>query len=92
MTIRVKLFARARDLAGTSELSVSLPAGATVGDLRRAVAVACPALSELLTRSAVAVNNDFADDATLLTGHAEAAVLPPVSGGSAEPLALRQGS
>ena len=35
MTIRVRLFARAKDLAGSDAVAVSLSPGATVGDLRR---------------------------------------------------------
>ena len=81
MTIRVRLFARARDLAGAGELSLALPAGATVADLRRAITAACPALTGLLARSAIAVDDDFAEDARVLGEDAEAALLPPVSGG-----------
>jgi molybdopterin converting factor subunit 1 len=81
MTIPVHLFARARDLAGTALVSVDLPTGATVADLRRALATAHPALSALLPRCAIAVNNDFADDCSILSSTCEVALLPPVSGG-----------
>jgi molybdopterin converting factor subunit 1 len=81
MRCRVKLFARARDLAGADEVSVSLPDGATVADLRRALASAYPALAGLLARSALAVANEFADDGQLVPPGAEVALLPPVSGG-----------
>jgi len=81
MRCRVKLFARARDLAGTDEVCVALPDGATVADLRRALASAYPALVGLLARSALAVDNEFANDAHQVRAGAEVAVLPPVSGG-----------
>jgi molybdopterin converting factor subunit 1 len=81
MTITVHLFARARDLAGSERLVVELPARATVGDLRRRLAEAHPALQGLLNRSAVAVNNEFAEDGQALPDGAEVALLPPVSGG-----------
>ncbi len=84
MILHVRLFARARDLAGTDILRVELPDGATVGDLRRQLAVVCPALAGLLERSALAVDNEFADDTQVVSANAEIAVLPPVSGG--EPL------
>ena len=77
----VKLFARARDLAGAAEVTVALPDGATVADLRRALAGARPALAELLARSALAVDSEFADDAVAVRPGAEVALLPPVSGG-----------
>jgi len=82
MRCRVKLFARARDLSGTDEVSVELPPGATVADLRRALASAYPALAALLERSAIAVNNEFAEENTGVPAGAEVALLPPVSGGS----------
>ena len=78
MTLTVLLFAAARDLAGTAAITVNLPPGATVADLRAALA---PALGGLLARSAVAVNHDFADDARALAPGDEVAVIPPVSGG-----------
>jgi molybdopterin synthase sulfur carrier subunit len=81
MTWSVRLFARARDLAGAAAVTVDLPAGATVGDLRRRLAAAHPALAGLLERSALAVNDEFADDALTLPARAELALLPPVSGG-----------
>jgi molybdopterin converting factor subunit 1 len=81
MTLTVQLFARARDLAGAATLAVELATGATVGDLRRALGVAAPALTPLLPRCAVAVNGDFAADERALSATDEVAVLPPVSGG-----------
>jgi molybdopterin converting factor subunit 1 len=79
--VTVRLFARARDLAGAGALTVELPAGATVGALRRALGECCPALFSLLSRSAMAVNGEFARDADALPPGAEIALLPPVSGG-----------
>jgi molybdopterin converting factor small subunit len=40
-----------------------------------------PRLGPLLERSAFAVDNEFADDSSLLSPRAEIALLPPVSGG-----------
>jgi molybdopterin converting factor subunit 1 len=77
----VRLFARARDLAGADAVTVDLPEGATVGDLRRQLAVEHPALAGLLERCAVAVNDGFAEDTLTLPLQAEIALLPPVSGG-----------
>ena len=82
MTIRVRLFARARDLAGAGEMDVKVAAGATVGELRRELGELRPALRELLGRCAVAVDEDFAGDDVVVTEKSEIAVIPPVSGGS----------
>jgi molybdopterin converting factor subunit 1 len=83
MTVRVRLFARARDLAGADALAVELPTGATVADLRGRLGETCPPLRPLLPRSAVAVNEDFASDDAAIPPGAEVALLPPVSGGGA---------
>jgi molybdopterin converting factor subunit 1 len=81
MTLRVLLFARARDLAKADAVAMELPAGATVGQLRRQLADEKPALADLLRRSAVAVNGEFARDDAVVPEGAEIALLPPVSGG-----------
>jgi molybdopterin converting factor subunit 1 len=79
--IRVRLFARARDLAGLETVTVSLPAAATVCELRRRLAEQQPQLAELLGRSALAINQEFVEDTATVPTGAEAALLPPVSGG-----------
>jgi molybdopterin converting factor subunit 1 len=81
MNVRVRLFARARDLAGTAAVVIDVPAEATVGELRRRLAEARPALSGILARSAMAINDEFADDDRIVPSGAEIALLPPVSGG-----------
>ncbi len=81
MIVRVRLFARAKDLAGTDVVSLDLAPNAVVADLRRRLAEQIPALAALLQRSALAVNEEFARDDQPLTGDAEVALLPPVSGG-----------
>jgi molybdopterin converting factor subunit 1 len=78
----VLLFARAKDLAGTSSVTLDLPAGATVAELRRRLAEDNPALAPLLQHSALAVNGEFAHEEGVVPAGAEIALLPPVSGGS----------
>lgn len=82
MIIHLRLFARARELVGLDTCDVELPEAATVAELRLRLAADYPRLVGLLERSALAVNDDFADDARRLTANDEVAVLPPVSGGS----------
>ena len=81
MTFTVRLFARARDLAGAPAVAVELPPGATAADLRRRLAAQCPRLAPLLERSALAVDDEFAEEAQALREGSEIALLPPVSGG-----------
>ena len=81
MRLVVQLFARARDLAETERLSVELPAGANVAELRSAIVEQVPELASLLAVSAVSVNHDFATVAVVLLDSDEVAIIPPVSGG-----------
>jgi molybdopterin converting factor subunit 1 len=82
MIIHVRLFARARELAGSDVVAIELSEAASVAELRRCLAAECPALESLLGRSAVAVDGDFAENERVLAADAEVAILPPVSGGS----------
>ena len=75
------LFARANDLIGADRIEVALPEPATVGELRRYLMERYPSFAGLLEKSAFAVNDEFADDATRIPVGAEVALLPPVSGG-----------
>ena len=81
MILTVRLFARARELAGCDLLKVEVSGGATVADLRNAIIVQIPALGPLLAVSAMAVNHDFATESQALIETDEVAIIPPVSGG-----------
>jgi molybdopterin converting factor subunit 1 len=81
MQVCVRLFARLRELAAADAVTLELPHEATVGDLRARLSAAYPSASSLLERSAVAVNQEFAEDAFRIPVGSEVALLPPVSGG-----------
>jgi len=72
--ITVKCFARYRALLGFSELE--LPLAPTLGDL-----LADLRLVGLPKDALLAVNQNFADRATVLADGDEVALMPPVSGG-----------
>ena len=79
----VHLFAGARELAGADSISVEMPTGTTVGELRRVLSRCQPALLPLLVRSRIALNREFAEDSAIIPEGVELALIPPVSGGSA---------
>lgn len=81
MTVKLYLFASARDLAGTDCLNVDLPDGATVADLKRALEWRAPGAAGLLNRCAIARNHEYAEDDEKVTAADELALIPPVSGG-----------
>jgi len=81
MKLDVKLFATLRERAGTDSISVDISDSATVGQLTAQIAEKYPALQEVVERSLVAVNQEFAfPDETISVGD-EVAIFPPVSGG-----------
>lgn len=81
MIVRVKLFAIARQLTGEETAAVELGDGATVGELRAALAEQYPSLAPMMRLMMVAVDTDYATDETILHADAEVALIPPVSGG-----------
>jgi len=84
MRVRARLFADYRERAGTEELWLDLPPGATVADVARELEARFPGLS--LAEGMAAVNLEFAGpDAELRDGD-EVSFLPPVSGGEGERL------
>lgn len=81
MTITVRLFASLRREAGVDELQLELPAGATVADAVDALRGGpLPWLPDRAT-FAVAVDREYAGDATPIEAGSELALVPPVSGG-----------
>ncbi|HWE38690.1 MAG TPA: MoaD/ThiS family protein [Isosphaeraceae bacterium] len=82
MRIDVQLFALLRQRVGAAVLALEVPEGATVGDLRRALAEARPDLAPLVPTLHVAVDSEYADDARTIAPGSEVAAFPPVSGGA----------
>ncbi|MBI5931026.1 MAG: molybdenum cofactor biosynthesis protein MoaE [Chloroflexi bacterium] len=81
-TLKVKLFATLKDLAGSNELILQLDEGATIDTVREYVIHQVPALKNALPSAIPAVNHEY-----VFAGHAiqsgdEVAFFPPVSGGS----------
>jgi molybdopterin synthase catalytic subunit len=81
MRVRVRLFAVLRDAAGTAEVELDMPAGATLADVAAAMGRQFPAMLPHLPRVAYAVNRSYAPADTQLREGDEMALIPPVSGG-----------
>ncbi len=79
--LTVLYFAAAREATGTARETLDA-APATVRDLRRALETRHPALTAVLARCRLAVNQELAEDADAVPPEAEVAVIPPVSGGA----------
>ena len=79
INVRVRLFASARECAGTTEIAHAMPAGATVGDLVAHLYETIPGLRDLRLR--FAVNAAYSDLDVELRDGDELACIPPVGGG-----------
>lgn len=84
MKVTVKLFARLRELAGTHTLEHHVAENATISDLIQNLQAEFPKLTEIIPRTVVSVNREFADLQTRLADGDEVAIFPPVSGGIGE--------
>jgi molybdopterin converting factor subunit 1 len=81
MRVRFLLFASYRELAGTEELELELPAGASAADAVVALRARGAAFARIPAQPVVAVNREYASLTTLLQADDEVALLPPVAGG-----------
>ena len=85
MQIRVLFFGVLKDVMGRSVDEVSLPAGATLADLMVRYQAEMPRLRQWAASLALSVNQQYAAPDTALSDQDEVALLPPVSGGGANP-------
>ena len=85
MRVKVRVFARLRELAGRDAWECDVPAGASVADVWRVLEVDHPAIAPLGSSVSAAVNAEFAPMTTTVHDGDEVAFLPPVSGGTGVP-------
>jgi molybdopterin converting factor subunit 1 len=81
VTLRVKLFALARQLAGAEEVELTVVPPVTVGSVREALAEQSSPLASLVRHSMFAVGTEYARDDVVVQEGDELALIPPVSGG-----------
>jgi len=79
--VKILFFAAAADAFGAATIEVDSNGGASVGDLLDRLATSYPASREVLRRSAVAVNEQYAPRSTPVRPGDTIAIIPPVSGG-----------
>ena len=81
MRVRVRLFARLREIAGSAELDRDVQPGATLGAVWEALALDFPLMAPYRSSLSAAVNADYARMDAPVHEDDEVAFLPPVSGG-----------
>ncbi len=81
MKVRLRLFAVAKQLAGSDLLVLEVPDGATVGQLREQLSADVPALALVVPHVLFALGSDYVRDDQMIPADREMACIPPVSGG-----------
>jgi molybdopterin synthase catalytic subunit len=84
VSVRVRLFAIQRELAGVREVALQLPDGATIENAWASLVALHPKLAPGRAFVRFAKNGDYASPDTPLGDGDELAIIPPVSGGEAE--------
>lgn len=81
LTVSVRLFAIARELAGCESVAIELPEPVTMGQLKQALVARLPRLAQVVQLSHFAIGTQYAVDETQLKSGDAVACIPPVSGG-----------
>jgi molybdopterin synthase catalytic subunit/molybdopterin converting factor small subunit len=90
MKVGVLFFGVLKDLVGRSAETVDLPEGARVREVLLHYVGEAPSLEAMLPSLAISVNREYAELDRALREGDEVALLPPVSGGSAETGKVRE--
>lgn len=80
MKIQLLLFGIATDLLNTSSVNLDVSNNCTIASLKKEVATKYPQLKNI-NSYAIAVNETYASDETVLKENDVVAIIPPVSGG-----------
>ena len=80
MKIQLLLFGIATDLLNTSSLELAISENCTIADFKNEILAKYPQL-ENINSYAIAVNETYATDETVLKEKDVVAIIPPVSGG-----------
>jgi molybdopterin synthase catalytic subunit len=81
MNIRMRYFASFREITGQNEEILTLPAGASIADVRTLLLTHYPRLQPIMDRSSCAVNHSYVPPDTPLHDGDEVVFIPPVGGG-----------
>ncbi|HEX4999157.1 MAG TPA: molybdopterin converting factor subunit 1 [Terriglobia bacterium] len=88
MRVRLLFFATLKDIVGSREMAVTLPDGATVGDVLTRLEADYPRIQAYRPIVLTAVNEEYTNEQAALAEGDELALFPPVSGGAIESDAL----
>ncbi len=79
--VSILFFASYREKVGSREVSLEIPSGLNVRDLKECLKDRFPNLDTILDTALVSINKEYAFDEDIVPDNAEIAIFPPVSGG-----------
>jgi molybdopterin synthase catalytic subunit len=89
VNVSVRLFAGLQDLIGEKSVSIELPDGATVAEMREQLGKTYPHVTPFLTTLVCAVDDEYVPTEHRLHDGDDVSLIPPVSGGSEELIAVK---
>ncbi|HRH94852.1 MAG TPA: MoaD/ThiS family protein [Prosthecobacter sp.] len=81
MKLRVLFFSVLRDITGSDEVALELPADSTMGDLMLQIEARWPKLRDWQDSLLLALDQTYVKRDALLHDGGEVAIMPPVQGG-----------
>ena len=81
MKVKVKCFAMCREITGSDEITLELPASASLAQFWDKMTASYPELEKYQTHSRVALNMEYVTTEASLKEGDELCIIPPVSGG-----------
>ena len=81
MNIPVTFYSYFKDLTGTPQITIELPAGSTIGQLMNAVFEQYPKMKTMERSTLIAVGVEYQDQTYTLKPGDEVSLFPPVQGG-----------
>lgn len=81
MKLRVLFFSVLRDITGTDEIAVELPAGSAMADLLAQIENRWPKLRDWAPSMLLALDQSYVKRDAVLHDGGEVALMPPVQGG-----------
>jgi len=82
MQVKIRLFARLRDICGSGEIIRNLPTEAIVEDVWKLLTDEHPVLASYTSSISSAINTEYVKQDAVVHDGDEVAFLPPVSGGN----------
>ena len=80
--ISILFFANLREIVGMKAISLDIPHGSTIAELKGQIADLYPQLAPHLETTLISINKEYGFDDEVVPEEAEVALFPPVSGGS----------